>query len=220
MFATERLLRVQTEQSERQLADSERRLAEVLASTTDGVMVLDTQWRFTFANKNAVDKLFSGRKWLGLPIWELFPGAQNSEFYKNYSRAMQQQTTVEFEAYFPPSREWLEVHAFPTPDGGLGRRIAEVLRRPFDIEGTAITLGASIGIATAPRKREYFGIGCNPTTMASQQKNAIDRAVAARHRVDSAASGRAPRRMARRTNAVARLTGPAALPNAGGPARA
>jgi diguanylate cyclase (GGDEF)-like protein len=38
------------------------------------------------------------------------------------------------------------------PDGGagIGRRISEALHTPFDIEGSSVTLGASIGIAMAP----------------------------------------------------------------------
>jgi diguanylate cyclase (GGDEF)-like protein len=116
LFATERKLRTQAEENARQLARSKRRLSGVLESTTDGVMVLDTDWRITFANQNAVDMLFSGRPYLGLRLWDIRRKDQTREFYKNYSIAMKQQTPVEFEAYLAPLDLWLRVHAFPSPE--------------------------------------------------------------------------------------------------------
>jgi diguanylate cyclase (GGDEF)-like protein len=100
----------------RQLADSEERLSGVLANTTDGVMVLDPDWRITFANQKAVAMLFPDRAYLGERLWDLRRRDQTREFYKQYSRAMKQQCPVEFEAYLAPLDSWLEVHAFPTPD--------------------------------------------------------------------------------------------------------
>jgi diguanylate cyclase (GGDEF)-like protein/PAS domain S-box-containing protein len=116
LFTTERKLRAQAEVSARQLAESEKQLSGVLENTTDGVMVLDTAWRVTFANKNAIDMLFSDRPFLGIPIWEVLSPVHDNEFYRNYCIAMEQQRPVEFEAYFAPLDMWFEVHAFPTPD--------------------------------------------------------------------------------------------------------
>ena len=116
LVTTERGLRTKAEDSTRRLAASERRLSGVLQNTTDGVMVLDREWRIIFANRNAVDMLFSDRPYLGVRIWDLRRTDQTREFYKNYSAAMKNQTAVEFEAYLPPLDLWLEVHAFPTPD--------------------------------------------------------------------------------------------------------
>jgi PAS domain-containing protein len=100
----------------RQLAESEKRLSGVLANTTDGVMVLDPQWRITFANQKAVAMLFPDRPYLGERLWDLRRTDRTRDFYKNCSRAMKHQSPVEFEAYLPPLDSWLKVHAFPTPD--------------------------------------------------------------------------------------------------------
>jgi diguanylate cyclase (GGDEF)-like protein len=116
LFATERNLRTQAEENARQLARSKRRLSGALESTTDGVMVLDTDWRITFANQNAVDMLFSDRLYLGLRLWDLRRKDQTRVFYKHYSMAMKQQTPVEFEAYLASLDLWLRVHAFPSPE--------------------------------------------------------------------------------------------------------
>jgi PAS domain-containing protein len=86
----------------------------VLANTTDGVMVLDLDWRITFANQKAVAMLFADQAYLGKRLWDLRRTDGTREFYKNYSRAMKQQCPVEFEAYLAPLDLWLEVHAFPS----------------------------------------------------------------------------------------------------------
>jgi diguanylate cyclase (GGDEF)-like protein/PAS domain S-box-containing protein len=115
LFTTERNLRAETEQGARQLAESEARLSGVLENTTDGVMVLDTEWRITFANGNAVAMLFQDRPYLGRPIWDVLNPKQDNEFYRNYCIAMEEQRPVEFEAYFAPLGVWFEDHAYPTP---------------------------------------------------------------------------------------------------------
>jgi PAS domain-containing protein len=116
LFTNERSLRIAAEESARQLAESEARLSGVLENTTDGVMVLDRQWRITFANRNAVAMLFKDRPYLGPgDLGCPQPEVQDNEFYRNYCIAMEQQRPVEFEAYFAPLDMWFEVHAYPTP---------------------------------------------------------------------------------------------------------
>jgi diguanylate cyclase (GGDEF)-like protein/PAS domain S-box-containing protein len=114
LFTNERSLRTEAEESARQLAESEAQLSAVLENTTDGVMVLDRQWRITFANRNAVAMLFKDRPYLGLVIWDVLSPKEGNEFYRNYCIAIEQQRPVEFEAYFAPLDIWLEAHAYPT----------------------------------------------------------------------------------------------------------
>ena len=116
LFTNERSLRTEAEESARQLAESEAQLSAVLENTTDGVMVLDRQWRITFANRNAVAMMFKDRPWLGLVIWDVLSPKENNEFYRNYCIAIEQQRPVEFEAYFAPLGIWMEDHAYPTAD--------------------------------------------------------------------------------------------------------
>jgi diguanylate cyclase (GGDEF)-like protein/PAS domain S-box-containing protein len=114
LFTNERSLRTEAEESARQLAQSEAQLSAVLENTTDGIMVLDRQWRITFANRNAVAMLFKDRPYLGLVIWDVLSPKEGNEFYRNYCIAIEQQKPVEFEAYFAPLDMWLEDHAYPT----------------------------------------------------------------------------------------------------------
>jgi diguanylate cyclase (GGDEF)-like protein len=103
-------------ESARQLAEGEKQLAGVLASTTDFVLVLDSTWRITFANKNAAGMFFSGADYLGISIWEHYPDLVGSELYENYHAAMERQVPVEFETYLAHWDAWFEVHACPAPD--------------------------------------------------------------------------------------------------------
>jgi diguanylate cyclase (GGDEF)-like protein/PAS domain S-box-containing protein len=114
LFTNERSLRAEAEDSARNLAENEAQLSAVLENTTDGVMVLDRQWRITFANRNAVAMMFKGRPYLGLVIWDVLSPKEGNEFYRNYCIAIEQQSPVEFEAYFAPLDMWMEAHAYPT----------------------------------------------------------------------------------------------------------
>jgi diguanylate cyclase (GGDEF)-like protein len=116
LFTTERTLRAQAEETSRQLAESEAQLSSVLENTTDGVLVLDREFRITFANRKAVDLLFPDRPYLGIPMWQVPNSSPDNVFHKNCRIAMEQQIPMVFEAYFPPLDLWFEDHVFPTSD--------------------------------------------------------------------------------------------------------
>ena len=103
-------------ESASRLAESEKRLSGVLETTTDGVLVLDREWRITFANRHAIDQLFGNRPYLGIALWQVLGSSPTSEFYHNYRVAFEEQIPLTFEAYFPPMKRWFEDHVFPTPD--------------------------------------------------------------------------------------------------------
>ncbi|WP_207461627.1 EAL domain-containing protein [Azospirillum sp. SYSU D00513] len=93
------------------------RLAAVLESTTDSVIVLDRNWHITYLNRRAAEGVAGGRDLLGANIWEAYPEAVGSVFDQNYRRALAEQVPVEFEAFLTPLGLWLEVHAYPNADG-------------------------------------------------------------------------------------------------------
>jgi PAS domain-containing protein len=99
----------------KQLAESQAELSAVLASTTDGVLVMDTDWRITYANQHAIDLLFPGREYLGISLWMLLPDMVGSKFESLYRRAMEQQMPEEIELYYAKLGGWFEVHAHPSP---------------------------------------------------------------------------------------------------------
>ncbi|GAC1333525.1 MAG: hypothetical protein NVSMB14_00380 [Isosphaeraceae bacterium] len=109
--------------TERVLADlekeaSNRKVLDILESTTDSFFALDRDWRFTYVNPQAGPPLGKApEELIGKVIWEVFPEAKESEFETRYAWAMENEQTVDFEAYYPPLNRWFEVRALPTGTG-------------------------------------------------------------------------------------------------------
>ena len=105
-------------QAELALQAAHTRIQNILESITDAFYTLDQEWRFTYINPPA-ERYFGKpqRDLLGHCLWDLFPGAAGSIFDTQYRRAMTECTAVHFEAISPVIGRWLEVHAYPSPDG-------------------------------------------------------------------------------------------------------
>ncbi|TGD60900.1 hybrid sensor histidine kinase/response regulator [Tabrizicola sp. WMC-M-20] len=100
----------------RQLAEREAELSTVLASTTDSVLTMDTDWRVTYANQNAIDFLFSSREFIGISFWDLLPDLVGSKFECLYRRVMERQVSEESELFYTRLGSWFEVYAHPSPE--------------------------------------------------------------------------------------------------------
>jgi PAS domain S-box-containing protein len=93
-------------------------LADVLESISDAFIALDRSWRFTYLNRAAEGLLRRGRdELMGRDVWAEFPEAAGSVFEEQYRRAVATGETAAFVEYFPPLDAWLEVRAYPTPQG-------------------------------------------------------------------------------------------------------
>lgn len=91
---------------------------EVLESTSDGIVMLDQNWRFIYLNPTATQLLSPGRSLIGLSLWEEFPPALDLIFWEKYHITMDQRKPTEFTAYYPaPLNVWLELHCYPTQQG-------------------------------------------------------------------------------------------------------
>jgi PAS domain S-box-containing protein len=96
---------------------SVRQLQQVLAASNDGIVVLDREWTFTFANRQAISLLDSGPL-VGLKLFDLFPGTQEEPFLSNYRATMQDRAPTEFEAFYgAPLNLWLRMLARPFGSG-------------------------------------------------------------------------------------------------------
>ncbi len=88
-------------------------LEQVYAATPDAILILDSDWNFTFANQNAIDLLHSGPL-VGKNLWRLFPGNREEPYNSSYRRTMDERIPIEFEAFYPePLRLWFRVLARP-----------------------------------------------------------------------------------------------------------
>ncbi|HIK06360.1 MAG TPA: GAF domain-containing protein [Trichormus sp. M33_DOE_039] len=94
------------------------RVSNILESITDAFFALDKQWRFTYVNGQAAKILQKNQTdLLGKNIWETFPDTANTSFEQEYRKAITQQTSVEFEEFYPRLNKWFAVHAYPSKNG-------------------------------------------------------------------------------------------------------
>lgn len=104
------------------LEDAEKKaLAEraaLLESITDAFYALDGEFRFTYLNQRALDHFGKPREdLLGRVAWDVFPASRGTIFQHEQERALRAQCAIAFEAISPLSGKWLELRAFPTPQG-------------------------------------------------------------------------------------------------------
>jgi diguanylate cyclase (GGDEF)-like protein/PAS domain S-box-containing protein len=94
------------------------RLTNTLESITDGVVMLDREWRFTFINGTAERLLHCPRdEVLGMNIWQRFPEAVGGTYYTEYHRAVHDNCSVAFVEHYAPLELWTEIRAYPSEEG-------------------------------------------------------------------------------------------------------
>jgi PAS domain S-box-containing protein len=106
------------------LRESQLHMQTVLESMTDACVAMDHDWRYVYANDRALTRL---AEWRGMPVtrediigksvWDLFPDARGTETESRLRAAMGATEPLEFEMYFAPTDEWVEVHAHPSARG-------------------------------------------------------------------------------------------------------
>jgi PAS domain S-box-containing protein len=93
-------------------------IASILESITDGFFALDKHWRFMYLNPQGEHLLQRSKdELIGQNIWEAFPEMIGSAFYGQYHKVMAEQTSIEFEEFYPPLSSWFSVHAYPAQRG-------------------------------------------------------------------------------------------------------
>jgi PAS domain S-box-containing protein len=90
----------------------------ILDIITDGIVALDREWHVVFVNKRGAEVLGqTPQALLGRCVWELYPEAVETIFYREYHRAIAEQRSVHFQEFYAPLNIWFEVHAYPSADG-------------------------------------------------------------------------------------------------------
>jgi PAS domain S-box-containing protein len=102
-------------------AEASRRAAvTILESIPEAFAAVDRQWRLIYLNGPAERLVQQERSALiGRMLWEAFPDLAGTRFTTELRRAVEEQTRVEFEEYYPRREVWLEVRADPSPEGLL-----------------------------------------------------------------------------------------------------
>lgn len=96
----------------------DERVGRILDHVSDGIYVVDSEWRFLHVNEQAARLLRrDASELIGRGIWEEFPEAAGTEFWDIYHRALESQESQTFEAHYGPLDGWFEVRVFPAPEG-------------------------------------------------------------------------------------------------------
>ena len=94
------------------------RVTDTLESISDAFYAVDEEWRFTYINGKAEELWNRPREdLLGKNIWEVFPQAVGSEFYRQIKRAMDEGVTTEFETMYPVLSAWVAGRVYPSREG-------------------------------------------------------------------------------------------------------
>ena len=90
----------------------------VLESIDDAFYSVDSEWRFTYVNSRAA--MWLGRspdQLIGQSLWDIYPMQASSFTYGALHAAMRDRQAVTFESQSLARDVWLEISAFPMPDG-------------------------------------------------------------------------------------------------------
>ena len=157
---------------------SEEKYGILIGSISDGIAVLDHQWRYVLINE-AIEKMTgkSRKELLGCRITDVFPGVEKSTFFKAYKRVAKtgKPEVVSDSFTFEDGRTgWFEVRAYPVPEGVFviasditeRKQTDELLRASRDRYRSFIELTGQLGWTTnadgeveedIPTWRQYTG---------------------------------------------------------------
>jgi PAS domain S-box-containing protein len=109
----------QRKRAEEQVRKANAELQTVLSSITEGLFILDKEWRFTFLNKQGAAILGTdAERLIGRKVEDVFPETKNTNSHDAFRRAIAGGKPVEFEEYFAePANKWLECHCYPSAEG-------------------------------------------------------------------------------------------------------
>ncbi|HEY9691694.1 MAG TPA: PAS domain-containing protein [Oculatellaceae cyanobacterium] len=108
----------QRKQAESDRQQANQQVVNILESIGDAFVAMDREWRITYVNQETAR--LNGKKpeeFIGKTHWEVWPWSVGTVVEQNYRRAVAEQVAVHFEALYEPLDMWLDIHAYPSPDG-------------------------------------------------------------------------------------------------------
>ena len=118
--------------AQKAVTQTHEQVTDILDAHPDAIFSLDSGWRLTFMNSQAISVLGHGREILGRVFWDVFPDLAGGEIWNEYSRAMLERVPVEFDV-FQAGDERFEVRALPCR-GGLAVFLRNVTRERQTID--------------------------------------------------------------------------------------
>ncbi|MCU0541336.1 MAG: PAS domain S-box protein [Oscillatoriaceae cyanobacterium Prado104] len=114
----EQAARVQAEEIAQELLKANQRISNILESITDGFVAVDDKWRFTYANRKAVELLGKSQTdCMSKTMWELLPCSPESKCYAMARQAVAERVTLEYEEFDRTLNKWFNVRLYPSELG-------------------------------------------------------------------------------------------------------
>ncbi|MEI6184724.1 MAG: PAS domain S-box protein [Bacteroidota bacterium] len=148
---------------EEKIEEKTAELAGLYDRISDGVAVLDNEWRYTYMNKtclNLIASLYGVTECvIGKNTWEAFPHLLNTEAEKAYRLAVADQITVRKLFYSSKANIWMEQTLYPS-DKGLTiffrditlQKVAEEKQKQLELRFKQIAETAQEGIMVRDEK--------------------------------------------------------------------
>jgi two-component system, sporulation sensor kinase E len=115
------------------------RQSDVLERVTDGIVALDSDYRYTYVNEQAERILDKSRdQLLGQCLWNVFPETKGTIAQEKIEAAMATQDQQSFERHNSERGQWFEVRIYPD-DSGLSIYFTDVTERKTSKEKLART---------------------------------------------------------------------------------
>ncbi len=115
----EQVLRQEAETAKQRAETAYDNINQILECMTDAFVAFDRNWCYTYANPAALKLLQkTSEELIGKNVWEeVFPSQVGGTAYRELHRALEEQVSVFWEELSEPIQRWLEVRAYPSPDG-------------------------------------------------------------------------------------------------------
>ncbi|MEX0843729.1 MAG: PAS domain S-box protein, partial [Balneolaceae bacterium] len=105
-------------EAELELDEALKQKENILESIGDAFYAVDKNWTVTYWNREAERLMQTPRSEIvDNNVWDVFPEATEMKTYTYLHRAMHENKTIDFEDFYPPLEKWLNISAYPSPDG-------------------------------------------------------------------------------------------------------
>lgn len=126
---------------------AEERFSGLLASISDGVSIIDHEWRVVFENERAAGYAnLTPDQMTGRNLWDLFPDLKGSRFALEASRAFETGKGIRYEEFSEQSKRWQEMDIFPHGSNIIVFTRDITSRRLLDQKVQQAAKDASLGI--------------------------------------------------------------------------
>lgn len=98
--------------------ESEKERIRLLESISDAYFALDSNWRFTYVNREAKKVLKkSSSEMIGQGMWDVFKDLKETELYKIYQDVLESHIPASIEYFYEPINTWFDISIYPNNDG-------------------------------------------------------------------------------------------------------